>query len=418
MREAGPASGGDGGNGGGSGGGGGPGEAGLDAGPDATGVPQEGGLDTDAGFGRLVSLVVGAAGGVVSVPGITLTFPVGALAEPTEITIDRDSLDFPEGLDAVTPMYALGPDEITFARPVELCLTGDSAPGGDEQAIVLHTAFGGAAFEVATGCVLEPGSKVTRCCRIVHFSRAGMVNGPTCAGDDFLCNDGICRSSCGVRCRAGTSRCGGSCEPLDLDQHCGYCGNECTGGHACDDGDRVCACPADAAFECQGTCVANRDACLGANPCSTAAPFRCPDTTCAASYAACEGNCPSGTPHECPSGYCVANESECASYACPEGKPFLCYDDATCSDVSGGQCPTPLACPETAPVRCTPGGTCAQALALCPPGATCPEVMPAHCDTGPCVVDLSECASHPCPEGKPYLCADNVTCATSDLACP
>ena len=421
--EAGLADAGDAGGGGGGkrddGGGGGAGgkDASLDAGVDA-GALVDAGPGTDAGPQRLVSQVVDSSGGLVVGPGITLSFPPDALATATEITIDEGTLDFPAGLTAVTPMFALGPDAITFARPVTLCLTPDRTPGSKQQAIVLHTALGKTAFEVATGCGLEPGSGVTRCCGILHFSSTGMVNGPKCGAGKDLCNDGICRSSCGTRCKAGTSRCGGTCAPTDGDANCGYCGNACTGGHACDATDRTCVCPVGAAFECQGTCVADRDACLLGNPCTVAEPFRCPDTSCAASYAVCDGTCPSATPYECDSGYCVASSNECDYHACPEGQPFLCYDGVSCSENTGAQCPAPVTCPETAPVRCTPGGTCAESLALCPAGAVCPEMAPIHCDTGPCVADVSECAAYPCPEGKPYLCADNVTCAVSDTFCP
>ncbi len=91
--------------------------------------------------GCLVSQTVGASGGsVTSDDGkLTLTFPAGALAADTEITIEGTApANLDDEFDPLAPDegYALGPDGLTFPVPVRATYESGEAPLQEDGAIV------------------------------------------------------------------------------------------------------------------------------------------------------------------------------------------------------------------------------------------------------------------------------------------
>jgi hypothetical protein len=67
--------------------------------------------------------IIGAAGGQVSMSGVVLNVPSGALAGPTPITVTEDPAGPPAGYVALTPLFRFSPDGIVFARPVTVTFT-------------------------------------------------------------------------------------------------------------------------------------------------------------------------------------------------------------------------------------------------------------------------------------------------------
>ncbi|WP_437736045.1 DUF5050 domain-containing protein [Sorangium sp. So ce1335] len=83
----------------------------------ATGDGAAPGTDATSGSGQFS---VDAQGGTFTAEdGFTIEVPAGAVSAETEITIERVD-EAPEG--AVGPMYVLGPEGLTFARPITLTL--------------------------------------------------------------------------------------------------------------------------------------------------------------------------------------------------------------------------------------------------------------------------------------------------------
>ena len=64
-----------------------------------------------------VRVSVGAAGGTVVAPGLTLRIPAGALDHTEEITVHRSS-NVPPGIDARSSTYVFGPSGLAFKRPI------------------------------------------------------------------------------------------------------------------------------------------------------------------------------------------------------------------------------------------------------------------------------------------------------------
>lgn len=137
-----------------------------DGGPDAGGV--------DGGVGAWV----GPGGGVVtSVDGrATLTFPAGAVAEETWVTLDAVAPDGLPPAEGTIPesAYDLGPDGATFLAPVALTIgyAPDQVPADrDEAELRLHVLEdeGLEWVEVPGGTVDLVAHEVTT--PIAHFSR-------------------------------------------------------------------------------------------------------------------------------------------------------------------------------------------------------------------------------------------------------
>jgi hypothetical protein len=111
---------------------------------------------------------IGAAGGVVETEGARLTLPAGALAQPTEITIEATTGSGPPTYDALSPVFQFGPAGLHFAVPitVELTYAGDGS-----GATVLWSTEDGAAYE-SLATTLDGTGRASA--QVLHFSR-GLV---------------------------------------------------------------------------------------------------------------------------------------------------------------------------------------------------------------------------------------------------
>src|ERR1700744_5495448 len=65
---------------------------------DATTVPDAGGPTS--------TQTIGLGGGTVSAGGVTLTFPIGALAGQTVVSVTTSDLHVPAGYTALSPVFA------------------------------------------------------------------------------------------------------------------------------------------------------------------------------------------------------------------------------------------------------------------------------------------------------------------------
>ena len=100
-------------------------------------------------------------------------------------------------------------------------------------------------------------------------------------------------------CPAGKVDCSGTCTLLGTVTNCSGCGDVCTGGKECENGN--CQCPTGEA-DCSGTCTLLRtntncsecgDVCTGGKGCQDGMCL-CPVGSCKAAYE-CMGECPAGT---------------------------------------------------------------------------------------------------------------------------
>jgi hypothetical protein len=128
------------------------GEAGTSGGAGTTG---------DAGAGGGAAEIVGPSGGTVSMGGVSLLFPTGALAADAPITVAPTSM--PPGYEAASAAYQFGPDGTTFAQPITVSIPlSASAPAGVH--LFWSNANGG--FDDIGGTV----SGTTLVGKVMHFS--------------------------------------------------------------------------------------------------------------------------------------------------------------------------------------------------------------------------------------------------------
>lgn len=125
--------------------------------------------------GAEITATLGRAGGTLSVDGVELRVPPGALASDTSIRMVVTSTTPPSFLEAFSPVVRFEPEGLTFAEPVELRLpfAGDAA-----LATVFWSAREGSAF-VARSTRVEGSVAIAQSS---HFSEAFV--GTACTGDD------------------------------------------------------------------------------------------------------------------------------------------------------------------------------------------------------------------------------------------
>jgi hypothetical protein len=170
-----------------------------------TGSPNDdGGLRSDAPATTVASIrrrEVGPEGGEISLDGLTLTVPPGALATPTVITVTRSAEAAPAGHLGYSPVWRFAPEGLTFAAParVRVAFVGDASRAG-----LYRSRAGGGGYERLPGTARD-GAVVAD---VTHFS-VGFVGdelddaGPTVAelglGGRYTC----------ARMTDGTVRCWG-----------------------------------------------------------------------------------------------------------------------------------------------------------------------------------------------------------------
>lgn len=130
--------------------------------PDAGGGP--------VGTGNSISKNIDAEGGTISLDGVTLTVPAGAVAAPVEITITSTSDPAPAGYDAYSPVYRFEPTGTTFLKPVTVALpfTGD-----ERLARLFWSRQGTTGYERVGG--VASGGLVSAA--VTHFSTGFIANG-------------------------------------------------------------------------------------------------------------------------------------------------------------------------------------------------------------------------------------------------
>src|SRR5262245_8971366 len=117
---------------------------------------------------------IGAEGGRLAVPGLTLEVPPGAVAAATAFRVTRLDTPPPEPLTAFSPVFRLEPAGISFARPVRLTIEyqGDPRPA-DFFATVPGDTTG---VFVRVGGRLEGGRMVAQ---LHHFTDVTVASQPT-----------------------------------------------------------------------------------------------------------------------------------------------------------------------------------------------------------------------------------------------
>jgi hypothetical protein len=215
-----------------------------------------------------------------------------------------------------------------------------------------------------------------------------------CCAEDRYNSNGACCSleeppavNCCTTADAARGRCQPVCLPLTAvagrddpvlihNDHCGRCGNRCTGGKQCRDG--ACVCPDGTQVCGNGTCAAPGGCCTGDS---------CPPA-------------PDPFVSSCGDGACTGSET-CSS--CPQDCGPCCTSDSDCPIDSGQVCPGPgrvCQCPtgeRDCNGRCLPNDRCCS-NADCPGATFCPNPG-AVCQ---------------CPNGQRNC---NGRCQSSDLCC-
>jgi hypothetical protein len=110
-----------------------------------------------------VTQTVGAAGGTVSAPGVTLTIPAGALPAGTSITIAPSADPIPAGYDGYTSLFAFSPDGTVFQTPATIDFT--LANAGANPTVYWSNATGG--FDALETTPTAGGVSA----QVAHFSR-------------------------------------------------------------------------------------------------------------------------------------------------------------------------------------------------------------------------------------------------------
>ena len=238
-----------------------------------------------------------------------------------------------------------------------------------------------------------------------------------CGGDKDCVSPYVCvQGRCG--CGAGLSFCERSCVNLKTNpNHCGVCGNVCSGGQGCVLG--RCggepSCPAGQE-RCGEACIEISRNPLHCGGCgqSCAAGERCEEGKCIAGCAApllsCGGGCVDATTDPMHCGGCdkactqglVCAQGSCLS-ACPAQTPTVCAGGCFDLQASGMHCG---ACGQS----CAGGQVCVQGACL----GSCPALTPTTCFGG--CFDLKTSSQHCGACGQ--ACGDGEQCEGGACRCP
>jgi hypothetical protein len=130
--------------------------------------------DTAGGGGTTTSgtttvRVTAAAGGTVADPSgkTSLTIPPGALAADTDITLTLT----PAANGALVDVSELGPDGLTFLKPVTLSIKADASLAPADKALAIAVLEGGA-FKALEGSTYANGAASAP---IMHFSKYSII---------------------------------------------------------------------------------------------------------------------------------------------------------------------------------------------------------------------------------------------------
>lgn len=124
---------------------------------------------------------IGPAGGVVSVNGVTLTIPPGALDAETDIGIESGA-PAPSGYTALSPVFRFTPDGLVFKKPANVAI---DFQGGSGSPTVFWSAASGPVEKLAT---TVEGSRAKA--DVVHFSTGFVGTDGTAADGGTPSGDG------------------------------------------------------------------------------------------------------------------------------------------------------------------------------------------------------------------------------------
>jgi len=127
-------------------------------------------LATDAGSGSSGTRTLDSTGGTVTVGGVTLTVPQGALSTPTDITIIQTSDPVPSGYEAYSPLYKFEPSGAIFAQPVTVSLPFQ---GDAKLATIFWSRTGTTGYERLSATIAGNLATV----QVTHFSTGFVANG-------------------------------------------------------------------------------------------------------------------------------------------------------------------------------------------------------------------------------------------------
>lgn len=143
------------------------------------------------------STAIGPAGGTLTADGVTITIPPGALATPTEITLEADitpSTPLPTSLHAITRAIRVQPHGLTFAEPVTISLAVVDPAAGPPSAYFLADA-NDSTWDLLGGAPVTAGRAIftTRHFSEMEVAVAANLSGcmPGCTGGD-VCVGGAC----------------------------------------------------------------------------------------------------------------------------------------------------------------------------------------------------------------------------------
>ena len=120
-------------------------------------------LAADAGIGSSGTRTLDSTGGTVTVEGVTLTIPQGALSTATDITITKTTDPLPAGYEAYSPLYRFEPAGATFAQPVTVSLPFQ---GDAKLATIFWSRAGTTGYERLSAIIAGNVATV----QVTHFS--------------------------------------------------------------------------------------------------------------------------------------------------------------------------------------------------------------------------------------------------------
>lgn len=181
-----------------------------------------GGPSPIVGTGNSASQMIDASGGQVTLEGVTLAIPAGALNQPTNIKITS----LPSTIDRYrfsAPIFSFEPDGLLFAKPATLTIAASTDLDGDARLITtVHPAGRSIAwFQDLHGAA----SGRTMSAPLRHFSDVSIANLPPC---DQVQEQAECAHRCGdsvVYDEQVTSPAGVGLLPIELEcfVHCKPC---------------------------------------------------------------------------------------------------------------------------------------------------------------------------------------------------
>ena len=366
-----------------------------------------------SGGGGSVSQNIGPDGGIVTLGGLSLNIPAGALTQDTKITINTVSIDPPAGVQNLSSIYRFQPPDQLFLKDCALTVPYQQRDG------VKINIYWSSGEDTTNYTALSTTCSTTTCTAAVrHFSYGfvGAVQMPEDGGSDAGNIDGgpdggpCVPESDAIFC----SRYGKNCGELTETDNCGTsrtvasCGT-CASTQTCDS--NVCTeCPSPQ-LVCLNVCCALGDICDEVTlDCCTQPNDQqfCHDNDkwcgiysgvdiCGKTRtdAVC-GDCPSTFTCDTPNNQCIPCETGgpvCGNDCCDDGD--VCYPaDTCCSKVTNcaGKCGGDDGCGGTCPDECTERGYA-------------------------CVANTCTCATVECGASLLYCCSGSQWCDSGSGMC-